>query len=916
MALNGSLATKDAAGKLVTDLSLAIVGWNGGTPMTASAALGIGTSGIGPYYNAGLAYYGERLAASSGPVTNWIAGLPVDALGRVVVANAAVTNYAPNGVPLTAAGFVAVTTAASGDTEAPTTPTSLVATPVSDTQINLTWTPAVDNVGVVGYVVERCTGAACVNFAQINTSATNAYNDPTVVGATAYRYRVAGYDAAANVSAYSNVADATTSATPPIAQSAADVVTAADLLAQLVERVSADVIAVAETFQTASAKALAEALVSTDALVWVLSQALADAVSANDAVAFMLAKSYDEAVVTADANFMDVGRASSDFTSTVDSVGFSGAGGTNLTDTTAASDALSWLMDTFRGDAPTVTDVAALMASKEFFENIGLADALTQLLTKALADAVASAETMDQLMDRITADVTTSTDALARGLNKDALTDGVASTDNATFTLSQALSTSLTDGVTSTDNVTPVLSGGFSPADLFAAGELGMWYDFSDFSTMFTDTAGTTPVTAAGQSVARVNDKSGRGNHLTQGTAASQPKLEARVNAVVFSEDLANAAWLKTLTTVTSNVAAAPTSLGGAMTADGIIPSASAGLHWVQYTTPTVPASGKFCYSVYVKTGPGGSGKCSIVCVSGGTAEMYVSLTIATSGVTMATSGSFPGTVSGYGADAITADGWVRVWIAGNPDITTTTRRFRVQCQDAAGQANVAFDGTTTQLYVFGAQIEPGVGPPSRYQWSTAAATYDTTGFPWYLNFDGTDDFLAGLAAYPAPNTDKLTIWAGIHKANDILLGSILEPSPDPNGNPGSWGILGPGNDTKASYSFRTRGGGASLTIGETPLNFPAPRSDVISCALNNAGATNALKVTGRVRGVAQTLTLTGAAGTGNYASLVPYVGRRGGTALPYNGKIYGLIARFTTSTAQQITDAEQWMAGKVGISF
>lgn len=36
----------------------------------------------------------------------------------------------------------------------------------------------------------------------------------------------------------------------------------------------------------------------------------------------------------------------------------------------------------------------------------------------------------------------------------------------------------------------------FSPADLFSAGEQGAWYDPSDFSTLFTDSAGTTPVTA------------------------------------------------------------------------------------------------------------------------------------------------------------------------------------------------------------------------------------------------------------------------------------------------------------------------------------------------------------------------------------------------------------------------------------
>jgi len=43
---------------------------------------------------------------------------------------------------------------------------------------------------------------------------------------------------------------------------------------------------------------------------------------------------------------------------------------------------------------------------------------------------------------------------------------------------------------------------------LFASGEQGAWYDPSDLSTMFQDSAGTTPVTADGQPVGLILDKS------------------------------------------------------------------------------------------------------------------------------------------------------------------------------------------------------------------------------------------------------------------------------------------------------------------------------------------------------------------------------------------------------------------------
>jgi hypothetical protein len=64
----------------------------------------------------------------------------------------------------------------------------------------------------------------------------------------------------------------------------------------------------------------------------------------------------------------------------------------------------------------------------------------------------------------------------------------------------------------------------WTPADLFASGEQGGWYDPSDLSTMFQLSTGTTAV-AVGDPVGYIADKSGRGNHLTQANAAFRPVL-------------------------------------------------------------------------------------------------------------------------------------------------------------------------------------------------------------------------------------------------------------------------------------------------------------------------------------------------------------------------------------------------------
>jgi hypothetical protein len=73
-------------------------------------------------------------------------------------------------------------------------------------------------------------------------------------------------------------------------------------------------------------------------------------------------------------------------------------------------------------------------------------------------------------------------------------------------------------------------SGLFTPLSLFAAGEQGAWYDPSDFSTMFQNSTGTTPVTAVDQPVGLIRDKSGRGNHASQSTEASRPILKVDEN--------------------------------------------------------------------------------------------------------------------------------------------------------------------------------------------------------------------------------------------------------------------------------------------------------------------------------------------------------------------------------------------------
>ena len=97
----------------------------------------------------------------------------------------------------------------SPDIAAPTTPTKVTPTIISGTRIDLSWTASLDNVGVTGYLVERCQGVGCTTFMEIGTPTGTTFSDTGVTAGNIYSYRVRAMDAAGNVSLYS-ISTATT----------------------------------------------------------------------------------------------------------------------------------------------------------------------------------------------------------------------------------------------------------------------------------------------------------------------------------------------------------------------------------------------------------------------------------------------------------------------------------------------------------------------------------------------------------------------------------------------------------------------------------------------------------------------------------------------------------------------------------
>jgi hypothetical protein len=107
-----------------------------------------------------------------------------------------------------------------GDVVVPSAPSTATATALSSSQVNVSWGAATDNVGVTGYRVERCTGAACTTFSEIATISGQTYGDTGRAAGTIYRYQLRATDAAGNFGPYSAIAETSTasagSVSPPI----------------------------------------------------------------------------------------------------------------------------------------------------------------------------------------------------------------------------------------------------------------------------------------------------------------------------------------------------------------------------------------------------------------------------------------------------------------------------------------------------------------------------------------------------------------------------------------------------------------------------------------------------------------------------------------------------------------------------
>ena len=397
------------------------------------------------------------------------------------------------------------------------------------------------------------------------------------------------------------------------------------------------------------------------------------------------------------------------------------------------------------------------------------------------------------------------------------------------------------------------------------------------------------------------------GNHRFQTTAIDRPALSARYNLLTYTEQFDNAAWAKAGIAAfgSGSIANAATAPDGTLTADKVVASNTASSTRAVYASFSPTSGATYKISVCVKAAE--YTKFAITEIGGGRFGArfdLVSQTATSLGGTGFVAASITNLGSGWFRCEVqasaAASGWAVSFI-GYPDSPTSI-----------SPAGVSYAGDgTSGIYLWGADLraanEPAGLPP--YQRVVDSLTYDTAGFPLYLQANGSNTWMQ-TNSIDFSASDKMFVAAGVRKIG--TRGTVVELSADANTNNGAFRLgLGSSVDSDAlGYTYWSRG--TNTQFANSPANYPVPGTAVLSGLSDISGDSAVLRING-----AQAASSATDQGTGNFGNYPLYFYRRGGTSLPFNGRDYGMIIRGgTLPSAAQIAQVERYLSNKIGGGF
>ena len=391
-------------------------------------------------------------------------------------------------------------------------------------------------------------------------------------------------------------------------------------------------------------------------------------------------------------------------------------------------------------------------------------------------------------------------------------------------------------------------------------------------------------------SVDNISVKQIAGNHAYQDTSANRPILSARVNLLTKTQDFSDAVWVKNiggtgvLPVVTLNAGVAP---DGTSTAAQVVFNSGVGatssdisqLEYYQINKATIGTS--YTSGVWVKGVAGQKIQIRQQAASGytlytltGNWDYFTQVEISTLTVAIINIG-LRQVVNGTINSNIT----VLLW---HPDLRPTNS---------------------------GALLPP-------YQRVNTASDYDSVGFPLYLKCNGTSSAMS-TNSIDFTATDKMTVVTGFRTA--VIGGyQILGLSSDPTTIDGSFFV----SSGAAVVGGPRLGGtvrGTSALNYDSPDNWQWPVPVVISNNYNIAGTDTYTRSGLKVNGSVQTPLASGGSGStgsGNFSNNPIYLFAVGGTSIWTTGNFYGAVIRGAQSDTASVTQTENYMAQKTGITF
>ena len=397
---------------------------------------------------------------------------------------------------------------------------------------------------------------------------------------------------------------------------------------------------------------------------------------------------------------------------------------------------------------------------------------------------------------------------------------------------------------------------------LFSASEPGAWYDPSDMSTLFQDSAGTTPVTAVERPVGRMLDKSGRGNHATQATTTKRPVLSRRVNLLT-----------KTETPNSSSTGVVITASGGF---SSLKESTASGTHGLAQTVSVVTGV-EYVLSCRAKRGEG-TRNLTLNIAGGAPGAIY----------------NFDSGVSVVSGPAISKSSKMELQPDGDfycelrfvsSYTFTTSARFLMARNEITNNTNDAYvgDGTSSMLIK---QIDFRLATDASlpYQRVNTATDYDAdpAKFPAYRRLDGVDDSHASATG-------------GGGNA-----GFFFSAAVSPQGGAGTARTLFSDAGTNTGYIVRlntsnqlelSAGNGTTYTTIATAGTLAVGTKDIVQ-AWDDGTNLNVKVGNGPTASIARP---TVSAGTASYT-----IGQDNGASTGYfNGRVYSTIYRKDTGLTQ-----------------